>query len=52
MTIAGEPVTTVRAMLDQIAEQAPGTAVRVGVWRDGELRNLRVTLGERPDGGE
>jgi S1-C subfamily serine protease len=47
--IAGDPVTSVRAVLDRIAEDTPGSEIKLGVWRGGKLHNLRVTLGERPD---
>ncbi len=36
-----------RDALNRIAAMRPGTEIRLALWRDGELRETRATIGER-----
>ena len=44
----GRPVTDSRDLRLRVAETAPGTTVRMKVFRNGSERELSVTLGEMP----
>ena len=45
---AGKPMADMKQLLNTVATIAPGTAVELTVFRNGEERKVRVTLGERP----
>ncbi|RMH33640.1 MAG: DegQ family serine endoprotease [Nitrospirae bacterium] len=47
-TYNGTTVRDSRHLRSLVAETAPDTTVRIGVWRDGEERELTVTIGEMP----
>ncbi|MFA6110455.1 MAG: DegQ family serine endoprotease, partial [Candidatus Latescibacterota bacterium] len=51
LSLNGEPVNEVNALRNRIAMTAPGTAVVLGVLRDGAERAFTVKLGQR-EGGE
>ncbi len=48
LELDGEPVTEADEFRRTIASHAPGTTVRLLVWRDGKRRRLRVRLGTLP----
>src|SRR5579863_461241 len=45
----GQPVSDYTALRLNISEMAPGTNVKLGVWRDGKMQDVNVTLGELPE---
>ncbi|HWF74945.1 MAG TPA: trypsin-like peptidase domain-containing protein [Solirubrobacteraceae bacterium] len=48
----GRPLTLGYDITDAIAPMAPGQTVTLEVWRGGAARQVKVTLGTRPAGGE
>ncbi|MCH8164677.1 MAG: DegQ family serine endoprotease [Planctomycetes bacterium] len=44
----GKPMADMKQLLNTVATITPGTAVELTVFRNGEERKVRVTLGERP----
>jgi serine protease Do len=48
VSVNGEPVADSRALRFTIASLRPGTAVRLQITRDGQSREVSVTLGELP----
>jgi serine protease Do len=48
LTVDGQRVATVSALQQAIAFHDPGDSVELTVWRDGDERDVRVRLGERP----
>jgi len=48
LTINGQPVSSSRAMLNQISQLPPGSNARVRVVRGGKELDLQVGVGERP----
>jgi len=49
VSVGGSSVETDHDLLQQIAlETEPGETVDMGVFRDGELQTVGVTLGSRP----
>lgn len=47
-SVDGQPITQQFDLATAIADRAPGEAVSLEVWRDGERRTVQVTLGTRP----
>ncbi|MGC1969598.1 MAG: PDZ domain-containing protein, partial [Candidatus Acidiferrales bacterium] len=45
----GQTVSDYTALRLNISEMAPGTNVKLGVWRDGKMQDVNVTLGELPE---
>ncbi|MCP3100651.1 trypsin-like peptidase domain-containing protein [Myxococcus sp. K15C18031901] len=45
----GKPITTGRALTRTVAQKAPGTELKLTVYRDGKKREVKVKLGTRPD---
>jgi serine protease Do len=48
----GEPVDAANQLQVQISQMAPGTSVKMKVWRDGKSQDVTVTLGELPEKAE
>jgi serine protease DegQ len=48
LTINGQPVSSSRAMLNQIAQLPPGSNAQVRIARGGKELDLQVGVGERP----
>ncbi|HWF37360.1 MAG TPA: DegQ family serine endoprotease [Candidatus Acidoferrales bacterium] len=48
----GQPVEAANQLQVQIAEMAPGSTVKMKVWRDGKSQDMNVTLGELPEKAE
>jgi serine protease Do len=46
MSLDGEPVDTLPGFRAEIAKRAPGSKVKLEVWRDGKKTTLTVALGE------
>ena len=45
----GEPVEDANTLRNHISQMAPGTNVRLQLWRDGKTQDATVTLGELPE---
>ena len=48
LSVDGEQVRDARGLARRISSMAPGTTVRLGVFRDGSEQTMRLTLGELP----
>jgi serine protease Do len=48
LEVAGKSVSTPSELQEAIAFHQPGDIVDLTVWRDGDRRNMKVKLGERP----
>ncbi len=44
-----KPLTSMRDLRKQIADLPPRTDVTLHIWRDGEFKDVQVTLGELPE---
>jgi serine protease Do len=51
LEVAGKEVETPSELQEAIAFHQPGDIVELVVWRDGDRRDVRVKLGERPATG-
>jgi serine protease Do len=51
LEVDGRPVSTPRELQRLIATTRVGTALRLGVWRDGHAEELTVHIGAYPDAG-
>jgi serine protease Do len=49
LKLNGKPVESRTDLQAQISQMAPGTPVRLDIWRDGKSREFDVTLGELPE---
>lgn len=49
VAIDGHPVSSDRELLDRVARTPVGTHATLTIFRDGKERQLRLTIGERPD---
>ena len=49
LTLNGQPVNSANDLRLRISQTAPGTAVKLGVSRDGKMQDFSVTLGELPE---
>ena len=47
----GKKITSPDHLTNTVASIPPNTKVEVKVWRDGKVKELKVELAERPDGG-
>jgi serine protease Do len=47
--VDGQPVKNARELARKISSMAPGTSVKLGIWRKGEAKQLTLTLGELPN---
>src|SRR5207245_2552746 len=47
--VDGQPVKNARELARKISSMAPGTSVKLGVWRTGAEKALTLTRGELPD---
>jgi serine protease Do len=45
----GQPVNSANDLRLNISQMAPGTNVKLAVWRDGKVSDFTVTLGELPE---
>jgi serine protease Do len=45
----GQPVNSANDLRLNISQMAPGTNVKLGIWRDGKVQDFNVTLGELPE---
>jgi serine protease Do len=48
-TVDGQPVKNARELARKISSMAPGSSVKLGIWRKGEEKALTLTLGELPN---
>jgi serine protease DegQ len=48
LELDGKPTRDTPALLSRIADLAPGSAVKVKVWRDRKPEEIEVTVGRRP----
>jgi serine protease Do len=48
-SVDGQPVKNARELARKISSMAPGTSVKLGIWRKGEEKQLTLTLGELPN---
>jgi serine protease Do len=48
----GQAISDYTALRLQISQMAPGTSVKLEVWRDGKTQDYTVTLGELPEKAE
>jgi serine protease Do len=48
VSLDGRPIPDARTLARRISAMAPGTAVKIGVFRDGKEQQLSMTLGELP----
>ena len=49
LKLNGTPVQSSSDLRAQISQMAPGTVVKLDVWRDGKSQEFNVTLGELPE---
>jgi S1-C subfamily serine protease len=49
LAINGDPVAATNQLQSRIATHRPGETVDLDVWRDGEMRSVRVSLVDRED---
>jgi len=52
VSVDGSEITDSRDLARKIADYSPNTAVDVGIWRDGELKTIKVDLGRFPTSKE
>jgi len=48
VSLDGEPLATMSQLVAEVRRRAPGDVVELEIFRDGELRDVEVELGERP----
>ena len=48
LQVNGRAVGDVRNLLEDIAQQAPGQEIVLGVWRDGRQQQVQAAVGQRP----
>jgi serine protease Do len=48
VSLDGRPIPDARSLARRISAMAPGTAVKIGVFRNGKEEQLSMTLGELP----
>ena len=49
LQLNGQPINSANELRLRISQTAPGTAVKLQIWRDGKTQDLSVTLGELPE---
>jgi serine protease Do len=52
LALNGQPVSEANQLRLQISQMAPGSHVKLQVWRDGKTQDFTVTLGELPEKAE
>jgi serine protease Do len=52
LEVNGQPVSAANQLQVQISQMAPGTSVKMKIWRDGKAQDVNVTLGELPEKAE
>jgi serine protease Do len=52
LEVNGQAVDQANQLQLQISQMAPGTPVKLQIWRDGKAQDLTVTLGELPEKAE
>jgi serine protease Do len=50
--VNGQPVDAANQLQVQISQMAPGSSVKMKIWRDGKSQDVSVTLGELPEKAE
>ena len=48
VSVDGEPLATMSQLVAEVRRRAPGDVVELEIFRDGELQDVEVELGERP----
>ncbi len=48
LELNGQPVESANDLRLRVSQTAPGSSVKLEVWRDGKMQDLNVTLGELP----
>jgi len=51
-TIDGKPVADVQSLRNHVAMIAPGTTIKLGVFRDGKQTEIPLTIGQLPDNAD
>ncbi|HTB19638.1 MAG TPA: DegQ family serine endoprotease [Bryobacteraceae bacterium] len=49
LKLNGEPVDSRNQLTLRVSQTPPGTSVKLGVWHDGKLEDVKITLGELPE---
>lgn len=49
LELNGEPVKDAGQLRLRISQTAPGTSVKLRIWRDGKTQDVNITLGELPE---
>lgn len=52
LEVNGQPVEAANQLQVQISQMAPGSSVRMKIWRDGKAQDVNVSLGELPEKAE
>jgi serine protease Do len=52
LEVNDQPVSAANQLQVQISQMAPGTSVKMKIWRDGKAQDVNVTLGELPEKAE
>ncbi len=50
--VNGQPVNAANQLQVQISQMAPGSPIKMKIWRDGKAQDFNVTLGELPEKAE
>jgi serine protease Do len=50
--VNGQPVSAANQLQVQISQMAPGSTVRLKIWRDNKSQDVSITLGELPEKAE
>jgi serine protease Do len=49
LKLNGQPVDSRNQLTLQVSQTPPGTPVKLGIWRDGKMQDVSITLGELPE---
>lgn len=49
LQLNGQPIDSANELRLRISQTAPGTAVKLQIWRDGKTQDVSVTLGQLPE---
>src|ERR1700690_2610079 len=49
LKLNGDPVDSRNQLTLRVSQTPPGTPVKLGVWHDGKLEDIKITLGELPE---
>ncbi len=47
LTFDGKPINNAQQFRFLVADEGPGSTIRLGIWRNGENKNVEVKLGDR-----